>query len=172
MNREERNPIIFYEVQRPRQWWLWVLLLSVAAIFWYIFVKQIFFGIQVGDKPVSDVGVVIIWFIFGVAFPVSILCFVKLVIKIRKDGIYIRFVPFHISDRKFLFKDLKKYEKIPYNAFDFGGWGIRLNLDGEIAYNINGKLGFKLNLDNQTVIIGTQKPDEFKQALKSITKKT
>lgn len=168
MNITEENNILYKEVQRPRQWWLWGLLLFVAALFWYIFIKQIFFGVQVGDKPATDIVVIILWAIFGVAFLIVPILFLKLVIQIRKDGIYIRFTPFHIRERKFLFNHFKEYENIPYRVLDYGGWGIRINLDGEIAYNINGKKAIRLTMDHQIIVIGTENPDEFIRILNSV----
>lgn len=160
--------MLYREVQRPRQWWLWGLIIFVSAIFWYIFIKQIFFGIQVGDNPAPDGMVIVIWFVFGVMPPLVATWFLKLIIEIHHDGIYIRFIPFHFRKRKFLFKDLNNFESIAYSIFDFGGLGIRINFDGEIAYNLNGKQAVKLKLVNKTVIIGTEKPVEFKKVLNSL----
>ncbi len=96
----------------------------------------------------------------------------KLVIEVRDDRLYIRFMPFHIEYRKFLYKDIKQYEPIIYSPIKrFGGWGIRMNLQGETAYNLNGKQALELKLRNQTVVIGTQKPEELIKAIDSINRK-
>ena len=139
---------------------------------WYGFIQQIFFGIPFGDNPAPDVMMVILWITFGIAFPIIMLGMIKLIIEVRDDGLYIRFMPFHIKYRKFLFKDIQHYEPIIYSPLKrFGGSGIRFNLQGETAYSLNGKHGLELKLRNQTVVIGTQKPHELQKALDSINKK-
>lgn len=77
-----------------------------------------------------------------------------------------RFVPFHFQYKQYPFKNRRHYECITYSPLKrFGGWGIRFNLKGEKAYNMNGKKGIELKLKHNTVVIGTQKPDELKKAL-------
>ena len=138
---------------------------------WYGFIQQLIIGVPFGNKPAPDVMMVILWVIFGIAFPITMLRIVKLIIEVREDGLYIRFKPFHIEYRKFLYKDIKQYESIIYSPLKrFGGWGIRMNFQGETAYILNGKQALELKLRNQTVVIGTQKPDELKNAMDSISK--
>ena len=169
---ENQNKVIYREVQRPRSFWWWLLVLVIAFIMWYGFIQQVFFGIPFGDKPAPDVAMVILWLIFGIAFPITMLGILKLIIEVHEDGLYIRFMPFHIEYRKFLYKDIKQYEPIIYSPFKrFGGWGIRMNFQGETGYILNGKQGLELKFKNQTVVIGTRKPDELKKAMDSIQKK-
>lgn len=114
---------------------------------------------------------IILWFIFGIALPIILLFFTKLILEVRDDGLYIRYMPFHFRYKQFLFKDIKHYESIIYSPLKrFGGWGIRINLNGETAYNMNGKQGLELKLRNQTVVIGTQNPNEIKKAMDSLNK--
>lgn len=47
----------------------------------------------------------------------------------------------------------------------FGGWGIRSNVQQEIAYNISGKHGIELQLKSYTIVVGTQNPDELLKAI-------
>ena len=169
---ENKNIALYREVQRPRSIWWWLLVLAIAILMWYGFIQQIFLGIPFGDKPAPDVAMVILWLIFGIAFPITMLGIVKLIIEVREDGLYIRFMPIHIEYRKFLYKDIKTYESIIYSPLKrFGGLGIRMNLKGETAYNLNGKRALELKLRNETVVIGSQKPDELIKAMDSIQKK-
>lgn len=109
--------------------------------------------------------------IFGIAFPLVMLFFIKLVIEVRENGLYIRFKPFQMQTRHFPQEEINQYELITYSPLKrFGGWGIRINLDGEKAYNLNGNKGLKLQLSNETVVIGTQQPEELLQAMHAITK--
>ena len=102
----------FREVQRPQQIWVWILVLGIAIMMWYGFIQQIIFGIPFGDKPAPNMMMVILWIMFGIAFPIIMLGMIQLITEVRDDGLYIRFMPFHIECRKFLFKDIQHYEPI------------------------------------------------------------
>ncbi|PWA07611.1 hypothetical protein DCC39_16395 [Pueribacillus theae] len=164
----KHTKVVFREIQRPRQI-LWMLILLQATFMWYWFIQQIIFGVPMGNKPAPDVVTIIFWVIFGIVFPVFMLGIVKLITEVRIDGLYIRFVPFHFKYKQYLFKDILHYESITYSPLKrFGGWGIRFNLNGETAYNMNGKKGIELKLKYNTVVVGTQKPNELKKALDSV----
>ncbi len=166
----EDNKNVYREVQRPRQLWLWGLILLVVAYMWYWFIQQIIYDIDIGNNPAPDVITIVFWLVFGVALPVLV-GLLKLIIEVHTDGIYIRFFPFHFQYKKYLFRNLNDYERITYNSLKkFGGWGIRINTKGEIAYNMSGTQGIKLKLKDNTVIIGTQEPDQLKKALDSVLK--
>jgi Family of unknown function (DUF6141) len=168
---EIRQKLLFREIQRPRQIWIWVLVLSIAIFFWYCFIQQILLDNPIGSNPAPNFVLVILWVVFGIVFPVMLIGFLKLIIEVRVDGIYIRYAPFHLQFRKFSLKDIDNYEPVDYSALQFGGWGIRINLKGERAYNMNGKHGIRLRLKNETVVIGTQKEMEMMNAIDSIIKK-
>lgn len=165
---EKQDIVIFREVQYFRQVWLWVLVLLLAGLMWYITIKQVIFGIAMGDNPAPDVLLIIFWLAFGILLPVFMLWMCRLIIEVRSDGIYIRFAPFHSQYKSFLFKDIISYQSVIYNPLKrFGGWGIRFNAKGETAYNISGKQGIELRLRNSTVVVGTQQPDELLKAMSS-----
>ncbi|WP_404900463.1 DUF6141 family protein [Priestia filamentosa] len=164
---KEQEHVIFREVQRPRQIWIWIVILAIAVFMWYIFITQVIFGISMGDNPAPNAVLLILWLIFGVAFPLGLLGFMKLITEVREDGIYIRFAPFHIRYKAFLFKDMVSYTSIKYNSFTrFGGWGIRINFKGETAYNMGGDQGVELQLNrNKTVVVGSQNPNGVVKAI-------
>lgn len=119
---------------------------------WSITIKQIIFGIPVGDNPAPNLLLVIFWFAFGITFSVFMLWICRLIIEVRSDGIYIRFVPFHRGYKSFLFEDIISYKLIVYNSLKrFGGWGVRFNAKGVKAYNISGKQGVEIQFKNNTV---------------------
>ncbi|MFS0784591.1 DUF6141 family protein [Bacillus sp. 1P06AnD] len=166
---EKQEGFIFREVQRPRQIWFWILILAIATLMWYGFIKQVIFGIPFGDKPAPNTVLTILWVIFGIAFPSGLLLGFKLITEVRKDGLYVRFAPFHFQYKSFLFKDIVEYSSITYNSLArFGGWGIRINLNGETAYNMGGSKGIELKLrGNKTVVVGSENPNELMKALNS-----
>ncbi|MGN7410919.1 DUF6141 family protein [Sporosarcina sp. SAFN-010] len=163
--------VLYREIQRPQQIWLWMLILLEAAYMWYWFIQQIAFDVPLGNNPASDVVTIIFWMLFGVTLPVLMLGVLKLIIEVRSDGIYVRLFPFQIHYKQYLFKEISNYETLTYSPLKrFGGWGIRFNSKGETAYNLNGKKGVELRLKYNKVVIGTQKPDELKKAIDSVHK--
>lgn len=168
---EQQDNVFFREVQRFNSIWVWVLVLLIAGLMWYITIKQIIFGTPMGDNPAPDVLLILFWVAFGVLFPVFMLWMCRLIIEVRSDGIYIRFAPFHNRFKPFLFKDIIGYKPVVYHSLQrFGGWGVRFNAKGETAYNISGNQGMKLQLKHNTIIVGTQKLDELKEAMDSVQK--
>ncbi|MED3622647.1 hypothetical protein G4Z05_02725 [Bacillus thermocopriae] len=159
------NQVIYREIQRPTQIWIWALVLFLALFSWYSVFQQVVMGIPFGSKPAPNTVLLIFWIIFGIIFPVVLIGFLKLIVEVRVDGIYIRFIPFQFHYQRFLYKNIVHIEQIDYHFFKFGGWGIRMNLKGEKSYTMYGKQGIKLKLKNETVVIGTQKPVELINAI-------
>lgn len=168
----EQNKVIYREVQKPRSFLAWAFVILFSIFMWYQFFQQIIFGIPVGDNPAPDGVLIMIWLIFGVAFPIILLFFTKLIIEVREDGLYIRYMPFHLSYKQFLFRDITHYESISYHPFGrFGGWGIRFNFSGEMAYNMDGNKALELHIKGQTLVIGTRNPEGLKTAIDSLIMK-
>lgn len=170
MGKQEH--VIYREVQRPRQVLVWLLVLGIAVLIWYGFIKQIIFDTPFGDNPAPNGVMIVLWLLFGIIFPALFLGIMKLIIEVRQDGVYVCFVPFHFQYKQYLYKDIQHFESINYSPLKrFGGWGIRCNTNGEIAYNMNGNQGVELNLGNQTVLIGTRQSDELIKAITSTQQK-
>lgn len=162
----EKADVLYREVQRFREVWIWILTLGVAAIFWYGFIQQIVFDVPFGENPAPDAVMVLLWLGFAIGFPVLMLWTTKLVTEVRRDGLYIRFTPFHLRWRIFLYKDMRGDEVITYSPLGrFGGWGLRINLHGETAYTMGGKQGVQLKLRYETIVVGSETPNELKKAM-------
>ncbi|ADU32157.1 DUF6141 family protein [Evansella cellulosilytica] len=161
----DRNSVLHREVQRPRQLLSWALVIGIALFFWYVFIQQIVFGVPVGSKPAPDMILMIFWFVSGVVFPVMMLAFIKLIVEVREDGIYIRYLPFHLHYRKFLFEDITRYEPTVFRFSQIGRWGVSMNIDGDTEYLLNRKQGIKLYLKNTNVVIETENPDAIVEAI-------
>ena len=163
--------VLFIEVQRFTQVWLWIfliiLLLVEVAIFGYGIVKQIIFREPWGDKPLSDVGLMLIT-IWAVSIPVIVLylfSITHLEVRVYPSGLYMRYFPFHI-----------KYRYIPWDTIDevvgkkyspigeYGGWGIRWNFNSW-AYTVRGNYCIELRKGKKKVVIGTQKLAELLNAM-------
>src|SRR5699024_3719073 len=155
---KRQTKVVYREVQRWHQWWVWVLVLGVAVIFWYIFIQQIFLGNIVGNRPLPDVVVVICWILFGVV-PIWFFGAMKLIIEVDHDGLSFQFFPLHWQNRKLLFVDMHQIKEIPYRLSDYGGLGIRMGRSGQITYNMSGKSAIEITLSGQTIVIGTKESE-------------
>ncbi len=164
---EEKPESLFEEIQRVRQAWIFAVVIIITVLIWYGAVQQLIFRIPFGNNPPPDPIMVVLWIVFGILFPIFFFS-VKLITQVRSDGVYYRFFPFHLSYHKISLDEISKYEKTTYKAIkEYGGWGIRRGKKGK-AYNISGnqRIMFKLK-KGRTLMIGSQKPDDFKRALDS-----
>jgi hypothetical protein len=163
------DEILFTEKQRFKQWWLWIILIGINVLFLFGVFKQVIVGQQFGNKPMSNSGL-IITALLTMLFTLLFLNF-QLETKIKKDGIYVRFFPFHFKFKHFSWGVLTKIYVRQYAALtEYGGWGLRFGLWGKgTAYNVSGNKGLQLEFhNNKKLLIGTNKPDELTEALNKI----
>jgi hypothetical protein len=163
------SEVLFSEKQRFHQWWLWLLLIGVNALILYGIIQQLIFGIPFGDKPASDAGLVLSFLI-----PLSVLVFfilLRLETYITKEGVYVRFLPFQKTYRHYSWASLSKSFVRKYSPIlEYGGWGYRFGMSGKgSALNVSGNKGLQLvTIDGKKMLIGTRKPDEIMQVLRSL----
>jgi hypothetical protein len=164
---ESDSKVLYCEVQRFRQPWLWILILSISAIAIWGMIQQLFLGEPFGNNPAPDTILIIIAVIFGFGFPYAFYK-MNLTTEVRSDGIYYRFFPFHLSFHKIKLEDLVRYEVQTYRPVrDYGGWGIRWGRKGK-AYNVSGNRGVQLEFsDGKQLLLGSQNPEELAGALDS-----
>lgn len=162
---ESGDYVVFREDQKFNQLWLWALILVPVAISWYAVIEQLIFGRPVGNNPASDSGTLIIWTLFGILLPLF-MASLRLVTEVRRDGLYVRFHPFHRSYRKFLFDSIRSCKMQTYRPIrDYGGWGIRYGIKGK-AYNVSGNMGLMVEfMDGQKLLIGSQQAERFAAAM-------
>jgi hypothetical protein len=163
------NEILFTEKQRFKQWWLWIILIGINVLFLFGVFKQVIIGHQFGNKPMSNTGLIIVT-LLTMLFTLLFLNF-RLETKIKKDGIYVRFFPFHFKFKHFTWDVLTKIYVRQYAALtEYGGWGLRFGLFGKgTAYNVSGNKGLQLEFNNnKKLLIGTNKPDELTETLNKI----
>jgi len=160
---------LFSETQRFKQWWLWALLAGVNGILIFGLVKQVIFGQPFGAKPASDASLIVICGLMLLLTYLFVL--LRLETRIKKDGIYYRFVPFHGPFRFHSWDTLQKCYVRKYSPIlEYGGWGLRLGMYGKgTAYNVSGNMGLQLKLsNNKKILLGTRKPEEIAEVLKKI----
>lgn len=172
MNKSDE--VLFLEVQKQRQIWLWVLLASsfVATV-----IADVVIVAKTGLMAMLEQNAVeaVIGIIAGPLVLLAVLLLMyhsKLVTEVRGDGIYIRYVPFHRSYRCFPFSQIQSWEPRTYSPIrEYGGWGIRWGRGGgvdNLAYNVSGNQGVQLVLKNgRRILIGSQKPQELAMAIES-----
>ncbi len=151
--------IEFKEKQKFTQWWLWLLSIGLGAIAVYGFIQQVLFGVDFGDKPMSNIGLIIFTlFVFGFIY---FNWYMTLITEITNEGIKVRFVPFVKKEIKW--NELKSAKIVNYG---FVGYGIRLGSKYGTVYNMRGDKGLAVELNNgKKFVIGTQKELELKKVV-------
>ena len=150
----------FKEVQRYRQWWMWLIMSVVAILPIYSIVQQIILGIPFGNHPAPD-GVLIVFaiFIFGLVFT---LFRIRLTTEVNWDGICIHYSPFF--KKQVQWHRVAKAEIVDYGFV--GGWGIRYSSKYGWVYNISGRKGLAVELmDGSRFVIGSQQTESLKKAV-------
>jgi hypothetical protein len=148
--------ILFTEVQRFTQWWLWLLLAGIAALPVYGIYQQLILGEKFGDKPMPDIGLII--FAILVFALIGLFGFMRLKTEIDENEIRISFFPF--MKKRIAWKDVRTAEMVNYGFV--GGWGIRLSNVYGTVYNTKGNKGLAIVLNNgKRICIGTQKEEEL-----------
>ncbi len=158
----------FREVQKFRQWWLWILVIISSAPIWYITIIQLFFNKHLGKEQMPTVLLIVFFILIGILLPLFIFK-VKLITEVREDGIYVRFFPFHFSFQRIPFEDLKDFHIRTYRPIvEYGGWGVRYGASGK-AYNVSGNQGLQLEFKNgKRLLIGTQSPEQLISVVRSV----
>ncbi len=167
-----RPDTLFEERQRFTQWWLWVLLLAVNLPFLYGIYQQIIMGVPFGDKPMSDMGLLLS---AGLTILITgSLLLVKLDTFIYKDRIEIRFFPLQLKTLIYSWDEIEDAQVRTYAPLkEYGGWGLRYSFNGHgKALNVSGNKGLQLVLkDGKKLLIGTNMPEEMADALAKIDKR-
>ncbi|MGB9939394.1 DUF6141 family protein [Methanosarcina sp.] len=162
-------PVLFREVQKMNQMWVWLIVAIPIIISWYGAYQQLLLGKPFGNNPAPDWMILLYFLIFGILFPIFFYS-IKLVTEVRKDGLSVRFYPFHLSFKTFPFETVRNYEVRTYNPLrDYGGWGIRYGPKGK-AYTTAGNRGVLFEFADgkkiKKLMIGSQIPEKFAEAVR------
>ncbi len=168
------NKVLFKETQQFRQWWnIVVILISTVSLFVfsiYVFIQQSLRGIPVGNSPVPN-GVLVVMFFFSLIFLWGFFS-MKLEVEIDEEGIHYKYFPL-ISKMKMISKgEIQRYEIRKYKPIlDYGGWGIKRKFKWGRAYNVSGNIGLQLYLTNgKKILFGTQRSQAIKYAMDEMMK--
>jgi len=164
MNQQE---ILYAESQHFDQWWIWGTVLIAPLVFCWLIFKQVIMGMDLGDNPLPDSVLLLLAVVLGGA-PVGLIYACRLDTVVTRNGLFIRFRPFHRRWVEFLHQDLLEVEAASYRGLrDYGGWGIRYGPKGK-AYTVRGNQGVMVTQhDGRTIMIGSKNSEPFIQAMLS-----
>ena len=93
----------------------------------------------------------------------------KLETVVKRDGLFVRFYPFHLRQRKIPLEDVVNFRSVTYRPiWNYGGWGMRFARGGR-AYNVSGREGVRLEFNNgKHLLIGSQRSEELAAAIESL----
>lgn len=162
----------FVEVQRFNSPFIWVLVLvatvPTAGLFLYGIYEQIIRGHPWGDRPMSDLELLIvaplmILFLLSMG---ALFYSLLLRVEVREDAVYVRYAPLHFSYRVFPFDTIASCRARQYKPMrEYGGWGVR-GTKKNAAYNVSGDWGVQLEFkDGRKLLIGSQRAEELAQAI-------
>ncbi len=163
---QEGGGVAFSETQRFTQRWIAVLVSLMALGIWAMALSRFVFHRPQGAGTVDDALLAFTWVLVGMGVPLLFLT-MELVVEVRRDGLYVRFAPFHRRPRVFLWQDIAEFRARRYRPIrEFGGWGIRWGRSGR-AYNVRGDRGLQLVLrDGRRLLIGSQRAEELEEAMR------
>lgn len=159
--------IHFTEKQKIKQIWVKILLYSISIYLIYGCISQVFLGKPFGDRPISNIGLIIISStIFAVVFLILI---ATLETQINtSDGICYRWTPFSKKYTKHSWNSILKIELIDYSFFV--GFGYRVTKKYGIVNNASGNKGLLITLKNGKRLLGTNKSGELENVITEIYK--
>ena len=153
---------LFHETQRFNKWWVWGLLVLIAASFAVSLYKN-----WSGWQSLVTVRFIVPFIVIILINALILLN--KLETMIKQDGIYVRFFPFHFSFKRYQWQTQKEVYVRKYHPLsEYGGWGVRWGIAGK-AFNISGKWGIQLvSKEGRRLLVGTQKAEDVRKVLDDV----
>ncbi|OSZ78354.1 hypothetical protein CAP35_08860 [Chitinophagaceae bacterium IBVUCB1] len=153
----------FKETQQFRQWYIWLILPSTAALLMFDFV----YSYKAGSG-----GKFSYTFAFSVIPILILLLFwlLRLDTTVDANGVQYRFFPF-TKTKRLPWSDVETAYVRKYNPLtEYGGWGLRKGLRSKnYAYNVAGNMGLQLVLKNgKRFLLGTQRADELTAVMEEL----
>jgi hypothetical protein len=148
-----RDELLYEEVQRFRQPWLWLLLAGVIAA--EALALRSAWNVLVGVAS----GLLLV----GV---LMLLAAAALTVRVRPGWIEVRFWPFHLRPRHFALAGIESFDACSFSPIrDYGGWGLR-GFGSDRCYTVSGSRGVRLRFrDGRMLMIGSQRAEELADAM-------
>ncbi|MFW6181464.1 MAG: DUF6141 family protein [Spirochaetota bacterium] len=153
------------EVQKPRQWWLLVMISLIAATAWFLALSRLLFGVNIGPEPPPEWLLAMMWALFGVGFPLFF-AFNRMVTVVDERRVQVTFTPLRWYRKELEVDRIRSCQPITYHPLKhFGGWGVR-SRRGTRAVTMCGNRGVALIVDNADWLIGSARPEELCSAIR------
>lgn len=169
--------LLFQEKQVFRQKALWSLLFIICGgsilLFGIAFYKQVIMNTQFGEKPMSDISL-LIGLILVIGFAVFLSWFfysIKLETEVYEDSIKYKYWPFIRTDKVIPFSAIKTINVEKYRPIrEYGGWGYRFSMKGRgLCLNVSKNKGMRIIMkDGYELLIGTQREEELSTIIQKI----
>lgn len=155
----------FTETQRFRNSWI-IYLVLFADLF------TIGIVVLVMSQGETDSTEYTPWIVLPVPLLITALLWIAtLTTTIDKQGISIRFYPFHLQPRSYSWRDIASVKTGEYTLMQTGGYGIR-KIKGGWGYNVSGSDCIWIEMkDGVRYLIGTQQPAAMQAAIDLATEK-
>jgi len=152
---------------------IWIILLPITGFLGYGTVRQIAFDQPFGNSPAPDH-----WLLLLTCIPVLVLVLLvsaRLRISINEQAVCYRFMPFHFRWHCIPWEEIDEVYVRKYDAIsEYGGWGLRINLRGNRAYNVMGDQGTGMEVrrkNGKKILFSTRKPQQLRQFLDELSSK-
>jgi len=137
--------------------------------------SQLVLGEPFREKPMSNLLLIILLVLLIIMLIATFVLFkkMKLVVKVKSDGLYYKYPPFILKMRSFLKEEISDFEIRKYKPVtEYSGWGIRYSwAKSGRAFNVKGNIGLQLYLKNgKKVLFGTQRGDALLRAMRKMMK--
>lgn len=156
---------VFFEERQGSPLWVRVLVLGIPVLIAFSSYSQFVLHRPFGNRPMSDTGLAIFDAVMLLLF--VFLWRLQLITRVYRGFVEIRLWPF--ANRSITGEQISHIEVRTYRPLiEYGGWGVRIGGAGDRAYTMSGDRGVQLSLrDGQSVLIGSQRPEELASALSS-----
>ena len=158
MVEQPESCIIFREVQDLHNKLFMFSVFYPAVLVWGIEIYILFFGRPVWAQNISYLYLFMLLIVFGVLFPMLFYA-IKHITEVRKDGIYIRLMPFNRSFKKIPFYMVEECKVQAYDPFT--GKDMEAS---KAPRRVNLVVILKL-ISGKRMLISSKKPEELQRAI-------
>lgn len=164
-----KHDILFEETQRVPLIFRTIFLISTLLMGTFA-IKESIHAYQASGSLSAGIFALI----FG-AFLMGLITFfifiIKLETQVQREGISVRFFPFHQSFKNYLWQGIQNVYVRRYSPIrEYGGWGLRFGLNNKgDAYNLRGREGLQIEFTNgKKLLIGTQQGMQLTMTLQNL----
>ncbi|MCB0552538.1 MAG: hypothetical protein KDD02_03220 [Phaeodactylibacter sp.] len=159
----------YKEVQRFRRWEVIALLLFLLIGSTYHLFKLI------GESTYDQTSLILQYLLILVLIGGALVYFIsiRLIVKFDDEKIRYQFYPWHYHKHEVKWSEVADCQVVDTPAAaELSGWSVRIGT-GERSFSVSGRRGLLLSLkDGQQLFIGSQHPDQLREALEQCRRTT